>query len=275
MSTSILNPAPDVGNKGESGVLPGSGRLRAGSVPYLNAAPLVWGLEGRLRLLAPSDLAPALRAGEIDAALLSITAALLSEDYDILDGPCVAAEGDVFSVFLAHRRPLAEARVIHCHAASLASINLLRVLFAERGLHPEFRSMPDVADASKHDFVLLIGDPAMRYRLQAGCPPVWDLGRAWTEWTGLPFVFAAWILRRDADTTRLRKELRAAAERGQRELESVIRESEGFEEAFRRTYLTRYTRHWMGDREKAGIAKFAGLLRSRLGVPAFEPRFVT
>jgi hypothetical protein len=84
--------------------------LRAGSVPYLNAAPLVRGLEGRLRLLPPSRLAVELQAGRLDAGLVSVTEPLLHDGYDILDGYGVASDGEVFSVFLAHRGRLEDVR---------------------------------------------------------------------------------------------------------------------------------------------------------------------
>lgn len=248
--------------------------LRAGSVPYLNAAPLVRGLEGRVQLLPPSALAVSLRNGEIDAALLSITEALLHSGYDLLDGPCIASDGEVYSVLLAHRAPLEQARTIHCHAASLTSVNLLRVLLAERGLHPEFEPLTEPVEAVQKEFVLLIGDPAIAFRRSNRTHAILDLGTAWLELTGLPFVYAAWVLRRDADTTGLRSELRLAAERGQRDLEEIIRATPDFDESFRREYLTRHTRHHLGPREKAGIARFAELLRRHLGCPVHEPRFV-
>jgi chorismate dehydratase len=253
---------------------PTSGPLRAGSVPYLNVAPLVWGLESRLRLLPPSHLAVALRRGEVDAGLLSSSEALLNDGYDILDGPCVASDGEVFSVLVAHRRPIEEAKVVHCHAASLASVNLLRVLLAERGLNPELRSLEDPAMAASLDHVLLIGDPAIEFHLSARDCDIWDLGTAWRELTGLPFVYAAWVLRRAADTRELRAILREAAARGRRELDEVIRCSRGFDEDFRRRYLTGNTRHELGDREKEGLRTFGELLRKHGFGPVFEPRFV-
>ena len=77
----------------------------------------------------------------MDAALVSVTEALLHDRYDILDGIAVASLGEVQSVFLAHRQPLEEVREIYCDTASLASLNLLKVLLAERGLKPALRAV--------------------------------------------------------------------------------------------------------------------------------------
>lgn len=248
--------------------------LRAGSVPYLNVAPLVWGLEDRLQLLPPSRLAVSLRAGKIDAALLSVTEALFHDGYDILDGPCVASFGRVLSVFLAHRAPVETLRRIHCDTASLTSVNLLRVLLAERGLFPELVPLPPETAPESLENVLLIGDPALEFMRRGPRHAILDLGQAWRDLTGLPFVFAAWVLRRAADTAALRVVLRSAAERGRRELDQVIRDSPGFDEPFRRAYLTRHVRNTMGASEKAGLALFAELLRRHAGRPVHDPRYV-
>lgn len=267
---------PDVPGRGEP--CPGSGvaPLRAGSVPYLNVAPLVHGLSGRLRLLPPSALAEALRRGEVDAGLVSVTEVLQHDAYDVLDGPCVASDGEVFSVFLTHRVPLERVRIVHCHTASLTSVNLLSVLLAERGCRPELAPLADPAEADRHDAALLIGDPAITYRRAPRGPgrSIWDLGAAWRELTGLPFVYAVWALRRGVDTAGLRAELLAAADRGQREFDEVVRSAPGFDEAFRREYLTRHVRNLLGPGERAGLARFVDLLRRHVGGPVYPPRYV-
>lgn len=252
----------------------GHRRLRAGSVPYLNAAPLTCGLEDRLVFLPPAQLARELRAGRLDAALLSVTEVLLSGDYDVLDGVAVASDGPVFSVFLAHRGPLEAVREVACDPASLTSVNLLRVLLAERGLRPALRELRDYADAARHDAVLLIGNPAIAFRLAPHDHTVWDLGGAWRALAGRPFVYAVWAIRRAVETAALRGELLAARDRGRRELPRLIAESHEFDEATRRAYLTRHIHYELGAAERAGLARFAELLnRHGLG-PARMPQFV-
>ena len=86
-----------------------------------------------------------LRRDELDAALVSMAEVLLTDRYDILDGIAIASLGEVYSVLLAHRRPLAELKEVFCDTASLSGLNLLKVLLAERGLKPEFKPLPDYA----------------------------------------------------------------------------------------------------------------------------------
>ena len=104
-----------------------------------------------------------MRAGELDAALLSITEALFNNTYDVLDGIAIASLGEVKSVLLAHREPLEKIQTIHCDTASLTSVNLLRVLLAERGLNPEFVPLPSYEAARDLPNVLLIGDAALDF----------------------------------------------------------------------------------------------------------------
>src|SRR5471030_3098822 len=127
-------------------------KFRIGSVQYLNAVPLTRGIESELILATPARLAEMLRRDELDAALVSITEVLLNDRYDILDGIAIASLGEVYSVLLAHKKPLAEAREIFCDTASLTSVNLLKVLFAERGLKPEFKPLENYGSAKEKDF---------------------------------------------------------------------------------------------------------------------------
>lgn len=248
--------------------------MRVGSVPYLNAVPLTRGIEDQIVLAPPSRLAELLKEGKLDAALVSVTAPLFSGEYDILDGIAVAALGEVRSVFLAHRKPLEETHQIFCDPASLTSINLLKVLLAERGLHPDFSPLPNYDDAPFHDAVLLIGDPAIRFSLAPHEHQLWDLGAAWAEMTRLPFVFAVWALRRGVDTVNIRRALREAKSFGLETLEHSIQHRSEFTPEFRRDYLTWHIHYHLGTDEKQGLAKFVELLRKHGLGPVHDPQFV-
>src|SRR5476651_1132048 len=127
-------------------------RFRIGSVQYLNAVPLTRGIESELILATPAKLAEMLRRDELDAALVSITEVLFNDRYDILDGVAIASLGEVYSVILAHKKPLAEAKEIFCDTASLTSVNLLKVLLAEKNLFPQFQPLEKYSDANEKDF---------------------------------------------------------------------------------------------------------------------------
>lgn len=249
--------------------------FRIGSVPYLNAAPLTRDLGKALILATPAKLAELLRRDELDAALVSITEVLLNDRYDILDGVAIASLGEVYSVFLAHKKPLAEMQTVFCDTASLTSVNLLKVLLAERGLKPEFKPLANYASASEQDFVLLIGDRAIEFQRAPHTHEIFDLGLAWTELTNLPFVYAVWALRRGVANAELRQELRASKRSGMEQLEEIIESREEFDVDFRRDYFEWHIHYRLAEDEKRGIAKFIELLRKHGLGPVFEPKFVS
>ena len=248
--------------------------FRVGSVPYLNAVPLTRGLEDQIIFLPPSELAEKLRRGDLDAALVSVTEVLFNDGYDVLDGIAIASLGEVKSVLLAHRRPLGEAREVFCDTASLASVNLLRVLLAERGLKPEFKPLPSYQSSRVPDFALLIGDPALDFLLGPHEHEIWDLGAAWFEMTQLPFVYAAWALRRGIENQRLRRLLREAKDFGMETLDSIISSRTEYDYSFRKDYLGWHVHFHLGSDERRGLAKFIDLLRKHGLGPVFEPKFV-
>jgi len=164
--------------------------LRLGSVPYLNAAPLVHGLQ--VRTAVPSRLATWLEDGTCDlAAALSIGAVLTRPDWRVLPSLGVASDGPVRTVMILHREPLETQHRLATDPASRTSNLLARwILKRVGGIDPEIA--PD-AEAR-----VVIGDAAFAHDPSEGT----DMGSAWKRLTGLPFVFAGWVaggkLARDA-----------------------------------------------------------------------------
>ena len=248
--------------------------FRVGSVKYLNGVPLTRGLEEEVTYATPSKLAEMLQRDALDAALVSVVEVLFNDRYDILDGIAIASLGEVKSVLLAHRKPLSEATEIFCDTASLTSVQLLRVLLAERGLKPQFKPLATYDSATLPDYVMLIGDPALDFALGPHEHEIWDLGTAWFEMTKLPFVYAVWALRRGVENAALRRLLREARDFGLDTLDSIIRTRTDYDSDFRKDYLSWHIHYHLGSDEKRGLAKFIELLRRHGCGPVFEPRFV-
>lgn len=230
--------------------------LRIGAVSYLNTKPLIWPLdEAALTLDVPARLAGAFYAGALDVALLPIFEVLRHGGGDVVDDVAIACRGDVYSVIVGSRTPFAECGEIYLDPSSRSSAALLRVLIAE--YHPQLRvregQPPE--DAAR----LLIGDPAIAFRshLQSG----WfchDLGALWQEHTGLPFVFAVWVLRSGLD----KASAVAAALRECKALGLAARvDIAGSEESpdFALDYLTRFIRYGIGSEERRAIELFSRL----------------
>jgi chorismate dehydratase len=252
-----------------------SEKFRIGSVHYLNATPLTRGIESELIFTTPAKLAEMLRRDELDAALVSLTEVLLNDRYDILDGIAIASLGEVYSVILAHKKPLEEAKEIFYDNASLTSVKLLKVLLAEKRLFPQFKPLENYAAASEKDFVLLIGDAAIDFQRAPHTHEIFDLGFAWHELTNLPFVYAVWALRRGIENRELRRELREAKNFGMETLDYLIENREEYDEDFRRDYFTWNIHYHLGSDEKRAIAKFSELLKKHHPGPVHEPKFVS
>ena len=158
-------------------------------------------------------MADALHAGSVDLGVIpSIEYA--AGDYAIVPDVAIASRGPVRSVCLFHRRPLGEVRRVALDSSSRTSAALLRILLRERlGRDPEYvvmpPSVPEMLAAA--DAALLIGDRALYFE---GDESRLDLGKEWTERTGLPFVWAFWAGRPDAagpvEVERLQSALAAA-----------------------------------------------------------------
>lgn len=223
--------------------------LRIGSVPYLVGRPLDLGLgdEPGIELThhVPAQLVERLRAGTLDVALVSSIELFRQPGYRYLSGLGVAGRGAVSSVQLFLRRPVEEVRSVALDPASRTAATLVRVLLEERpDGPPDFREVSPGVDPRQAvaDSWLRIGDPALREALAPHAPPVFNPSEAWCERTGLPFVFAAWIVRPgvelgDAATAFLRARRRGAAALEEL-VESAVRDWELPREACS-TYLER------------------------------------
>lgn len=193
--------------------------LRLGNIDYSNCYPIHGPvLEGTrpdwLEVVdgAPSELNRRLANGELDVAPgSSIELARHSREYGVFRGLCIGSTGPVESIVLVTRNPLREldGRVVALPTSSATSRCLLRIFletrldvrpiwvdFDQREVDPlasddPVRSPgPDEAAAA-----LFIGDVALRRRRLDGESRV-DLGAAWSDWTGLPFVYALWLVRK-------------------------------------------------------------------------------
>ena len=190
--------------------------LRVSVVRYLNAAPLVWGLEhGRPRLryrlnyTTPAACADDLRAGRADLGIIPAIEYQRIPGLVLIPQIAVASERKVESVLLISRGPVRRAKRVALDSSSRTSAALVKILFAHH-----WRKEPDYIDAEPElaemlkqaDAALLIGDPALRFLFHARdvtTPEtknlhVYDLAEEWWRMTNLPFVFAVWAVRPEA-----------------------------------------------------------------------------
>lgn len=180
--------------------------MRISAISYLNTAPLMWdfehGLGGRefdIGYTVPSQCAVELARGTADIGIIPSAAYASIPDLAIIPGLAIASKRAVRSILLVSHKPLDEIKTVALDNSSLTSVALVRVLFEKFwGGQRTFASSAPVLDPmlAANDAALLIGDPALqvdRSRYQT-----WDLAEEWAHFTGKPFVFAFWAVRREA-----------------------------------------------------------------------------
>ena len=267
-------------------------KMRVGAVEYLNAKPLIERLPEfapniDLQLDLPSRLADRLAAGELDVGLIPVVEYLASNraplseprgemphrsaaggGYSLILNIAIASRGPVLSVTLFSKKPWPEIRSAALDVGSRSSAALVKVLFAKRyGIHPEIVPLPmDVpAESLGVDAVLLIGDRAMHACLP-GFRYAYDLGQEWTEWTGLPFVYAVWAVRPGVSLDGLEAAFVKAKEYGVANAGAIAQREApllGLDPGYCRRYLETLIRYDLGPAELAGMERF----REYLGEP--------
>jgi chorismate dehydratase len=245
----------------------GSTRVRLGAVSYLNARPLVYGLEAQprfdVRYDIPSECARLLHDDRIDVGLIpSIEYLRGPSAYGIVPGPAVISTGRVASVALFTRREPADIRRIAMDTSSRTSVALATVLARRAfGIAPQTIAMAPDLDAmlGRADAALIIGDYALLVDHAAAGVRKIDLGELWTEHTGLPFVYAFWAGRPDLVTPDDVALLQQARDAGVEHSDDVAREyfrNDPARQVIAASYLRNNIQYYLGDEAYAGLQAF-------------------
>ncbi|MBL0172408.1 MAG: menaquinone biosynthesis protein [Gemmatimonadaceae bacterium] len=198
-------------------------QLRVGRIPYINCYPVYGGIDrgivsmdGALVDGIPTVLNRLMASGQLDVSVVSaVEYARDAKRYLLLPELGITSDGPVRSVMLFSRRDPSGlgGRKVLVSRSSMTSVALLELLFENVWrCAPDFvpgdAELADLArfDEEPHDARLVIGDAALRLSDEANRGGPWadrypfriDLGEAWKQWTGLPFVFAVWVAQRSA-----------------------------------------------------------------------------
>ena len=246
--------------------------IRVGAVEYLNARPLVHGLETQADLFdvrydVPAKCAALLYDKSVDLGLIPSIEYLRRPDYRIVPDIAVVSTGPVASVALFADRPVAAIRSIALDSSSRTAVALLRVLCAQWfDLEPKFDIMrPDLPSMLKRcDAALLIGDTALYIDHEAKGLEKTDLGEEWVSMTNLPFVWACWAGRPDVVTPEHLAALHAARARGIEAIDTIAetftpeghKGEEGEEYDVAKAYLRENVQYELDERGHAGLKRF-------------------
>ena len=241
--------------------------VRLGAVTYLNARPLVHGLEGHdgfeIRYDIPSECARLLHAHEIDLGLIpSIEALRGPAPYAIVPGPAVTSRGAVASVAIYTRREPADIRTIAMDTSSRTSVALSTIMLRRR-FRADARPVPMAPDLEKMlaraDAALIIGDVALFLEDGAAGARKIDLGEEWTAMTGLPFVYACWTGWPGAAGPEQIAALQRARDEGVAQSDAVAAAyypDDTGRQAIARRYLRDNIRYALGSDEIEGLTTF-------------------
>ncbi len=255
-----------------------SSAIRIGSVSFLNAKPLIYGLESgphlSLSLDVPSALLGDLQRDELDVALLPVIDYQRMNGLRVLTVGGIGCDGPTLTVRIFSPVPIAEVRTLACDTDSHTSVALARILLAEL-----YDTMPQIidldpdhapADQTAH---LLIGDKVVCEEPR-NLPHQLDLGGAWKRLTGLPFVFAVWMARQEVTLGDLPQKLDAARRAGLANVEEIIETHavpRGWPVEVARRYLTKHLHFEIGTDQLRAIRHFHALAH-RHGILTAPPR---
>jgi len=181
-------------------------KIRIGAVSYLNTKPLLYGFEHgqmsnevELVLDYPANLVRLLQSNQIDIGLIPVGALPSLGDYHIISDYCIGTEGEVASVAVFSEVPMEEIDTVLLDYQSRTSVMLCKILFEKH-----WKKKVQFIDAKDESYIdnirgnvagLVIGDRALKIRSKFSY--IYDLGLGWKEMTGLPFVFAVWVRKKE------------------------------------------------------------------------------
>ena len=174
-------------------------KIKISAVAYTNTKAFIYGLEHSdiinkidLSLDIPSECAAKVISGEVDLGLMPVAAIPFVPNANIVADYCIGSDGAVNSVFIFSDVPVAEIKTLRLDAHSRTSNNLAKVLLKFHWkLEVEFTTDPTV----KTDAIVLIGDRTFGKKEDFAF--VYDMGEEWKNFTGLPFMYAAWVANKE------------------------------------------------------------------------------
>jgi len=237
-------------------------KVRVGAVSYLNTKPLIYGFENGmmkeevdLLIDYPSMIAGLLLNDEIDVGLVPVAIIPEMKEHYIISNYCIGSVGKVASVCLFSEVPLLEIKTVLLDYQSRTSVALLKLLIKE------YWNLDVVFENTSGDYQskisgttagLIIGDRALMKRTNSRF--IFDLGEEWESFTGLPFVFAAWVSNKNLDESFV-NDFNKANEFGLKNLDKVVKQNP-FEVYDLHTYYTKCINFDLDENKKKGLELF-------------------
>ncbi len=238
-------------------------KIRIGAVSYLNTKPMIYGLHrGEIReqidLITdyPSKVAAMLIDGSIDIGLVPVAVIDKVPNARIVTDVCIGCDGAVDSVAIFSEVPMDEIQTVVLDYQSRTSVALAQLL-----LRDHWKQKVTFVPAQSEDFrnqiagttaAVVIGDRALEQKTHSTY--MYDLGAAWKDHTGLPFVFACWVANKPLDPTFIGA-FHAANLTGFAHLPEIVA-AEAVPYTNLMDYYTRYIRYDLDEAKRNGMNLF-------------------
>lgn len=242
-------------------------KIKLGAVSYLNTKPLLYGIKQGEKLLNkiiitedyPSRISAMLLDGSIDIGLVPVAILPKLKEYFIVSDYCIGACGDVASVCLFSDVPLHEIKTVLMDYQSETSVALCKIL-----MKGYWNINPSIENTNNEfgeritgtTAAIMIGDRALMQRSISKY--VYDLAGNWKSFTGLPFVFAAWVANKKIDPAFIFL-FNECNKFGIENIDEVIKQ-ENFPLYNLHTYYTKNISYLLDDEKKKGMDLFLKMM---------------
>ncbi|HMP30130.1 MAG TPA: menaquinone biosynthesis protein [Saprospiraceae bacterium] len=240
-------------------------KIKTAIVSYHNTLPFLHAihrssLKDKLDLIlaAPSQCASLFSTNQVDIALVPVGALSEMEEYEFLSDTCIGCNGEVYTVAIFSNQPLESCDQIYLDSDSRTSNELARIILEDfMGLDLELKGkMVLPLEIQTNSAYVLIGDKVFEY--EKSFKYKYDLGQLWKEYTGLPFAFAVWIVRKNVN-----KEMIKETESILNHLDITAIENKVIAaDITLHQYLTEYISYNFDEAKREALAKFLSLQKS-------------
>jgi chorismate dehydratase len=237
-----------------------------GAVSYLNTKPLMYAFKHGLKIEGmeiveeyPAKIASMLLNDQIDVGLVPVAIIPKLSEHYIISDYCIGAEQQVASVCLFSEVPLDKIEKVILDYQSRTSVALARILIEH------FWKLDVLFEEAKENFreeikgttaAVVIGDRAFEQRKISAYK--YDLAAAWIEFTGLPFVFAAWVANKKLPEDFI-YQFNEANKKGLENIDSVVCENSSPHYDLKKYYTENISYQLTAEKRK-GLDKFLAFL---------------
>jgi chorismate dehydratase len=243
-------------------------KIKVAAVSYLNTKPMLYGIERSeirkdIELVAdyPAQVAKALQEGTIDMALLPVAAIPDVSGARIVSDYGIAADGHVASVCIFSQVPMEEIKSVYLDYQSRTSVRLAQLLLEKHWKKDvEYKQAPE----NYIDYIngthagVIIGDRALKQL--NNFEYIYDLAAGWKDFTGLPFVFAAWVANKELPEAFV-KSFNEANALGLQHIDEIVA-ANPFPYYDLKKYYTEDIHYYLDEQKKKGLNKFLELIQS-------------